>query len=250
MCEGLVPRLDITVSEPDLHCVVPRLDITVKHCCSYIPKFCWYNRASYFLYRAAAAIECDGLWTLMRSFASSQPPYSSLPPSTQRTLMEALLLYGMGDRGHQYLTEVSAHLHLWNPCWQSPSSLLSLQLLHPFQHRFTSLIQRPDFRTKFQDVELQQELLVILEALCGVALCGLTQVVWLAMAPEYFHYLLPLLQACVPLLELFADISEVVRVIFDLFCLVTEGYLCILDEVSIVNVISCDVIHFLKFTKG
>ena len=117
----------------------------------------------------------------------------------------------------------------------------SLQLLHPFQHRFTSLIHRPDFQTKFQDVELQQELLAILEALCGVALCGLTQVVWLDMAPEYFNFLLPLLQACVPLLELFADISEVVRVIFDLFCLVAEGYLCILDEVSIVNVMSCDV---------
>ena len=42
--------------------------------------------------------------------------WCTLPPSTQRTLMEALLLYGVGEKGHQYLTEVSAHQHLWNPC--------------------------------------------------------------------------------------------------------------------------------------
>lgn len=87
-------------------------------------------------------------------------------------------------------------------------------------------------------METQQELLIILEALCGVALCGPTHEIWLDMAPEYFKFLLPLLQACVPLLKLFADSSDIVSVIFELFSFVAEGYPCILDEVSIVNMMS------------
>lgn len=137
------------------------------------------------------------------------------------------------SRRGQYITMCP-----WKP--QSPSSPgpLSLQLLSPFQHRFFSLIHRRDFRTKIHNVEIQQELLTILEALCGVALCGPSHEIWLDMAPEYFKFLFPLLQACVPLLKLFVDSSEIVSVIFALFSFVAEGYPFILDEVSIVNEMS------------
>ena len=108
------------------------------------------------------------------------------------------------------------------------------QLLQPFRHRFTTLTHRPDFRAKSQDGEVQQELLAILEALCGLA-----QSTWLDSVQEYFIFLLPLLQACAPLLEVYADVPEVVGVIFELFALVAENYIHFLDRVI---VLSCDVI--------
>lgn len=103
-----------------------------------------------------------------------------------------------------------------------------LQLLQPFRHRFTSLTHRPDFQAKSQDGEVQEELLAILEALCGLA-----KSTWLDSAQEYFTFLLPLLQACVPLLEVCADIPVVASVILELFALVEENYAILLDRVTL-----------------
>ena len=46
---------------------------------------------------------------------------------------------------------------------------LSHQLLQPLQQRFSSLVQNPDFGTTCHDTPSVQELLSLLEALCGLA---------------------------------------------------------------------------------
>ena len=48
---------------------------------------------------------------------------------------------------------------------------------------------------------------------------------------EFFEFLLPLLQASVPLLEVFRDNAEVVRLIIELFALTAENYIIFLNQV-------------------
>ena len=126
---------------------------------------------------ASVVIQCDVLWSLMRRFSSGQPPISSLPPAVQRELICGLLRCGVGERRQQYLTEVGGEaggtqqhlIALFPSPLSSPLLSPSLQLLQPLQHRFTSLVQRPNFRVSCHEVATQQELLSVLEALCGLA---------------------------------------------------------------------------------
>ena len=48
---------------------------------------------------------------------------------------------------------------------------------------------------------------------------------------EFFTFMLPILEAAVHLLEIYADTTEVVGVILDLFSLVTENYIVFLNQV-------------------
>ena len=91
-----------------------------------------------------------------------------------------------------------------------------------------ALVQLPDFRSRSQDNATQHTLLSILEALCGLAQSTRSD-----SAQEFFSLVLPLLQTTVSLLELYADVPEVVRVILELFCLVAENYTIFLDEVKL-----------------
>ena len=47
---------------------------------------------------------------------------------------------------------------------------------------------------------------------------------------EFFSFLLPLLRGSVQLLELYCDVSEVIRVILELFTLMAENYIVFLSE--------------------
>ena len=47
---------------------------------------------------------------------------------------------------------------------------------------------------------------------------------------EFFHFLLPLLRVSVGLLGLYSGVAEVTRVILELFCLVAENYIVLLDK--------------------
>ena len=128
-------------------------------------------------YRASVIIKCDALWSLMRGFSSGQPPSSSLPPPVQRDLMSSLVRCAVGESRQQFLSEVRTlgrgifHVMLPPPPLSLfPSPLLFFpQLLQPLQQRFTSLVHNPNFRSTCHDMPTQQELLSILEALCGLA---------------------------------------------------------------------------------
>ena len=56
--------------------------------------------------RAAVAMRCEVLWSLMRGFSSGHAPLSSLPPSVQRELMSGLVMCGAGEQREQFLAEV------------------------------------------------------------------------------------------------------------------------------------------------
>ncbi len=102
----------------------------------------------------------------------------------------------------------------------------AIQLLQPFQTRFTSLVQAPDFPTRCHELDMKWALLAVLEPMCGLA--GSIRV---AYAQEFFHFLLPILQVSVSLLELYSGQPDVVTVILELFVLVAENYIIFLNQV-------------------
>ena len=62
-------------------------------------------------------------------------------------------------------------------------------------------------------------------------MCGLAACVRVAYIQEFFNYLLPILETCVSLLELYTGTADVVAVILELFVLVAENYTVFLDAV-------------------
>ena len=182
----------------------------------------------------------------MRSFSSGQGPIAALPPRVQRTLMFSLLFCDVGERKQQFLTEVSVilnlsfHVGLRSFCYmymymcRIPTDpllitmyLFDSQLLQPFHERFMSLVHRDDFQSVCHDTTVQQTILGILDAMCGLVE---------ARRPEHFEFLLPFLQVCVSLMEVYAGVSEVIAVILQLFSLVTE-YSVIWRESNSVSVV-------------
>ena len=87
------------------------------------------------------------------------------------------------------------------------------------------LVQRDDFRSVSQDTPIQLTLLGILDALCGLVE---------ARKSEHFQFLLPFLQVCVSLMEVYSGVSEVITVILKLFSLVAE-YFVVWFESNIVS---------------
>ena len=87
------------------------------------------------------------------------------------------------------------------------------------------LVQCDDFRSVSQDAPVQQSLLGILDALCGLVE---------ARKPEHFQFLLPFLQVCVSLMDVYSGVTEVISVILTLFSLVAE-YFVVWFESNIVS---------------
>ena len=88
------------------------------------------------------------------------------------------------------------------------------------------LVQRDDFRSVSQDAPIRQTLLGILDALCGLVE---------ARKSEHFPFILPFLQVCVSLMDVYSGVSEVITVILKLFSLVAE-YFVVWFESNIVSV--------------
>ena len=104
-------------------------------------------------------------------------------------------------------------------------SLPPWQLLQPFHDRFMLLVQRDDFRSVCQDAPIQLTILGILDALCGLVE---------ARKSEHFQFLLPFLQVCVSLMDVYSGVAEVITVILKLFSLVAE-YFVVWFESNIVS---------------
>ena len=88
-----------------------------------------------------------------------------------------------------------------------------------------SIVHRDDFQSVCHDATIQQTILGILDAVCGLVE---------ARRPEQFEFLLPFLQVCVSLMEVYAGVSEVITAILRLFLLVTE-YSVVWRESSFVS---------------
>ena len=89
------------------------------------------------------------------------------------------------------------------------------------------MVQKPDLRAHCHDREVQQNLLAILEAMCGLGQSARPDAV-----RDFYEFLLPLLRVSVSLMELYLGMSDVVTVILELFSLVAENYTAYLDEVG------------------
>jgi hypothetical protein len=89
------------------------------------------------------------------------------------------------------------------------------------------LVQRDDFRSVSQDAPVQLTLLGILDAMCGLVE---------ARKSEHFQFLLPFLQVCVSLMNVYSGVAEVITVILKLFSLVAE-YFVVWFESNVVSAV-------------
>ena len=94
------------------------------------------------------------------------------------------------------------------------------------------LVQRDDFRSVCQDAPIQLTILGILDALCGLVE---------ARKSEHFQFLLPFLQVCVSLMDVYSGVAEVITVILKLFSLVAEYFVVWFES----NIVSMHVYCFI-----
>ena len=91
-----------------------------------------------------------------------------------------------------------------------------------------SLVQASEFPSQCHLLDTKWALLAVLEPMCGLA-----AYVRIAYIQEFFSFLLPILETCVSLLNLYTGIADVVAVILELFILVAENYTVFLDHVCV-----------------
>ncbi|KAK3098488.1 hypothetical protein FSP39_019964 [Pinctada imbricata] len=158
--------------------------------------------------KAIFVTKCELLWTLAKQEANHQPPLSLLPSKSRRKLLQALVLAGSGvtddESREQYYQCV-------------------LQSLHD---KFYSTVCKEDFTTKSQNAEVKEVIISLLESLCGVAdgtrIDNLNRI---------YNFLMPLLQECVKLLNVYHMCEDVVPLCLELYSEVIQKQLCYLGEV-------------------
>ena len=108
-------------------------------------------------------------------------------------------------------------------------SIHSLQLTEPLSKRFMAQVLRPNFSSTCHDSSTQQELLSIVEVLCGLTDASSGSAVQLL-----FPFLLPLLKSCVSLMEAYSNTQAMCVSVLTLFTLVSENFTIFLEDVSII----------------
>ncbi|KAL4233256.1 Exportin-4 [Mactra antiquata] len=156
--------------------------------------------------RAMFIVKCEGLWTIARLVAQSSEPFCNLPAKALKLVYKALVLAGTGVD-----TQMSAEY------WR-----LVLQSL---QEKFYSVITRPDFTKMCHCSEIKETIIKLLESLCGVAKGSRVTNI-----DNIFDYLLPLLQECVKLLDLYHNYEDVVPLILELLSEVVQKQVCFLNR--------------------
>lgn len=91
-----------------LHCAFAkhRLSILYAVLCDLHCDDQVYHMTSCISHRAGVCIQCDVLWSLMRSFSAGSDFIALLPPRIQRSLMGSLIMSAMGERKKEFLTHV------------------------------------------------------------------------------------------------------------------------------------------------
>ena len=106
------------------------------------------------------------------------------------------------------------------------SYVFVLQLLEPLQQRLKFILERYPLKTLSKDPAVKNELLSIVECLCGVGLVSKASLVH-----TFIIFLQPVLVTLVEVFDAFSNCQEVMVVILELFAIVAENYITFLNEV-------------------
>lgn len=146
--------------------------------------------------RSAFVIKCPNFLKLAKDTAENVHPYNALPPSCMRLLSRALASAGSTSFDGQITTKED----YWH---------LITQSVHG---RFKEIITKPDFKQNMAFGTVKEEILSLLESLCGIVEACLC-----TSATMTFQLLYPIMSELTQLLELYHNYEEVVVLILELF---------------------------------
>ncbi|XP_060554653.1 exportin-4-like [Ruditapes philippinarum] len=179
--------------------------------------------------RAQYITKSEGLWTMVRHLAHNQLPFCNLPASALRLLYKAFVLAGTGVND-----QMSAEY------WQL--------VLKTLQDKFVHMVTADGFAKRCQAADTKEEIIKLLESLCGVAKGSRVNNI-----DKIYDYLLPLLQQCVTLLDLYHDNEDVVPLIIELLVEVVQKQLCFLNTTrsnTLYEVCLAAIQMYSKHNKG
>ncbi|CAH1799119.1 unnamed protein product, partial [Owenia fusiformis] len=156
-------------------------------------------------HRCSSAMKCPSVWQLAKEEAANQPPLSILPCSGKRHLLRALVLAGSAS------LEESVKQEYWK---------YILQSLHD---RFKTTVCHENFKRISNDESVRNEVIGLLESLCGVA--EATRVTNVSLL---FNFLHPALVESVKLVDIYHTYVQVVQLILELFCEIAKRQICYL----------------------
>lgn len=156
---------------------------------------------------AHAALSCEVLAQLAKDFAENTSYVKELPSLVQRELSRALVTAGSAFEQDQ-----------------SRKQYLS-QILNPIKTRFDAIVQAPSFRKGAQHEAIKDEVERLLECFRGVAMASSVRTVDLL-----FTFLVPVLNDCAPLLDVYRNCPETVEIILSLLFDVVEYQLAYLSK--------------------
>ncbi|XP_028413585.1 exportin-4-like isoform X2 [Dendronephthya gigantea] len=156
---------------------------------------------------AHAAISCDVIAQLAKDYAENNSYVKDLPALVQRELSRALVIAGSAiehdSSRKQYLS----------------------QILNPIKARFLSVVQAPMFRKECQHEAFKEEVERLLQCFRGAAKATDRRNV-----SFLFSFLVPVLEDCVPLFELYHNCSETVEILLSLLLDVVDSQLGFLTK--------------------
>ncbi|XP_052239002.1 exportin-4-like isoform X2 [Dreissena polymorpha] len=156
--------------------------------------------------RAVFIMKCPTMQELVRQVADNRSPFCLLPASALRLVYKALVLAGTG------IAENNAAEY-----WQL--------VLKRLEDRFYLHIRVPHFTKSCQSPETKEEIIKLLESLCGVAKGSRVTNI-----DKIFDFLLPLMLHSVSLLDLYHNNEDVVPLILEMLSEVVQRQLCFLNE--------------------
>lgn len=153
------------------------------------------------------AISCEVLAQLAKDYAENASYVKELPSVVQRELSRALVVAGAAieqeNNRKQYFS----------------------QILNPIKTRFDALVRSPTFRKDFQHEAVKEEVERLLECFRGVAKASSVRSVSLL-----FTFLVPVLNDCVPLLDVYHNCSETMEIVLSFLLDVVECQLTYLSK--------------------
>ena len=111
-----------------------------------------------------------------------------------------------------------------------------IKILNPLKTRFDALITAPTFRKDAQHEAVKDEVERLLECFRGVAKGSSVRTVSLL-----FTFSVPVLNDCVPLLDVYHNCPETVEIVLSLLLDVVESQLAYLSKVCSVDIVCADI---------
>ncbi|KFM64442.1 Exportin-4, partial [Stegodyphus mimosarum] len=166
--------------------------------------------------RGDKAINCASLISLVKK--QSNGLFQSLPTAAKRSLLKSLVIVGTANKQPEVRDRY----------WE--------ELLKPLQEKFQAVICSPAFAQTYHTKQVQTEVMDLIECLTGVVDgCTLSNLSYL------LPFVDPHFEEVVKLVDIYHNYSDIVGMVFQVFCVAAKRILCYLNQAGSKNLYDCCV---------